>query len=242
MKRMRLATTHFVAVLAVSALTASPATAVEPHFEFHGSGLPPVEVSITMPTAPTFFYAHGVVNPIVECQAARGKGEILNTSGIGHINAIAITYEECSVPGYELTCKINSSNKHGSIKIVGVKGQLGVNPAATFEVLLHIAPTSGNFTEITLSGTCPLAANSYPIEKGVISEIPGLYIGTALSSFRTVYGLNATHEQLFKEIENPGVPSSAKDELNLGPFSGTPFAISGKLEFKLVGSDTVTIT
>jgi hypothetical protein len=241
MRYLRLVGVIFAAALVMGLLAASPATArPDPEFVFHGSGLPPVEASIKMPLgAPhTLFYYHGIANPVVECEAARGKGELLNVSSIARVRNLELTYEECRVPGYELTCAINSSKLHGSLKIIGAEGELGYYEPSFSEVLLHIKPaSSGNLTEMEFSGTsCPLLG-TYFLKKGVIGEIPGVYIGASVSAFRETLALNSSSEQLFKQIEDN--LTTTVDELKIGT---TPVGMKGELELTLVGGDTVTIT
>jgi|HubBroStandDraft_6_1064221.scaffolds.fasta_scaffold524299_2 hypothetical protein len=238
MKRMRLVSVLIMAAFALSAVAASSAAArPNPEFEFHGSFLPPVEVSIKMPSgSTTFFYYHGLTYPVVQCEVARGHGEILNVSSTAHIRKVEITYEECRVPSYELTCEINGSKLHGSLKIVALEGPVGYYEPASADVLLHMKSSSNEFTGMEFTGTtCPLYG-AYKVTKGVIGEIPGVDIGTSLTLFNEVLAINSSTEQLFKEIEDS--LTTTVDELKVGT---TPLAISGELEFTLLGSDSVTI-
>jgi hypothetical protein len=237
---MRLAGALVLAVLGVSSVAVSSAAArlVAPRFEFHGSGLPPVGVSIKMPTgAPhTVFYYHGITNPVVECDAAKGSGELVNVGEIGRVRSLELAYEECRSPGFELACEVNGSKLHGVLKVTGVEGKLGYFEPGSSDVLLYMKPASGTFTEVEFKGTCPLSGK-VALKKGVIGEIPENYIDEAPGpSFRETLALNASLEQLFKEFEDN--LTTTVDELKAGT---TPVGLKGELEFTVVGSDTVSI-
>ncbi|MGP0100672.1 MAG: hypothetical protein ACLPUT_03500 [Solirubrobacteraceae bacterium] len=227
------------ATITIGTAAASTAAArIGPEFLFSGPNLPPVDVSIKMPStaAPTLIYYRNS-HPDVECETATGSGEILDVSGIAWMKSVALTYEECKAPGFEKTCSVNGSKLHGSLKVTGAEGEIGYYEPGSPDVLLHMKTSSGTFTEIEFSGTpCPVTAGKYVVKKGVIGEIPGPYIDTSLTSFREVLGVNGSLEQLFKEIEDN--LTTTVDELKIGT---TPVAVKGELEFTLVGSDSVTI-
>jgi hypothetical protein len=239
MRSMRIAGGVVLAVLTMSSLAVSSAVArPAPQFVFHGGVLPPEEVSIKTPlgAAHTLFYYHGIANPIVECEVARGHGEILNVGEIGRVKSVELTYEECRVPGYELTCEVNGSKIHGSLKVTGVEGKLGYFEPGSSDVLLYMKPSSGVFTEVEFTGTCPLTGR-YPIKKGVIGEIPASYINQFPgTTFGETLALNASNEQLFKEFEDN--LTTTVDELKIGT---TPVGLKSQLEFKVLGTDTVSI-
>ena len=157
MKRMRSVSIYLGAILAASAVAAASASAtVRPHFVFAGTPPPTSEeVNIKLVSPSANFYVEGSSSRLIECTMARGHGEILNSfGGIGMINKLAITFEECSVPGHTTTCSINGSLTHGSIKTAVIESELGYEPpAVTSEVLFNMVPNGGVFGEVTFSGS-----------------------------------------------------------------------------------------
>jgi hypothetical protein len=244
MRRTRLASMYLAAVLAVSAVVATTASAtVRPYFLFSGVGPPTSEeVSVKLHFFAANFYYEGIATPIIECTKAVGRGEILNSGSIARIDHLEITFEECSVPGHTSTCSINSSLTHGSLKATGIESEFGYQPpAVTSEVLVNMVPSSGILTEATFSGTsCPLSPGTYPIKKGVVSEIPSAYINTSspTSNFRTVLGVNASNAQVHKEIELVPMTTTI-DELKIGT---TPVSLSAELEFTLISGKVTIMT
>ncbi len=243
MKRMRSVSIYLGAILAASAVAAASASAtVRPHFVFAGTPPPTSEeVNIKLVSPSANFYVEGSSSRLIECTMARGHGEILNSfGGIGMINKLAITFEECSVPGHTTTCSINGSLTHGSIKTAVIESELGYEPpAVTSEVLFNMVPNGGVFGEVTFSGTsCPLAPGTYQIEKGVIPEIPSIDVDTAspIAWFLGVFELNAFDEQWHKEIEVMS-GSTILDHLKLG---AKGIGLEAELEFNLT-SGKVTI-
>ncbi len=178
MERARLLCLVVALVGVASAFAATNAWArPNPMFLFEGTGLPPLTVSIKTPSgaAHTLFYYHGSSQPLVECELARGTGEILNVSETAWLKAAAVTYEECKVTNYETTCAINGSMLHGSLKLSGLEGEVGYYEPASSKVLFHMKSASGTFAEMDFTGTrCPLTGVNN-LKKGVIGEIPSLY-------------------------------------------------------------------
>jgi hypothetical protein len=241
MSRTRLVSMYLAAALAASLVLATAATAdvIRPTFSFSGSGfITSEEVGVKLHSLSAHFYYEGISGPIIECTTALGKGEILNSGGVARINKLEMTFEECSVPGHTSTCSINGSLKHGSLKTTSIiESELGYQPPAVpSEVLVNMASSSGTFLTVEFSGTsCPLSPGTYQIKKGIISEIPGSEINTPspIKSFLAVIGVNASQEQVHKEIELVSLTSTI-DELKIGT---TPVSLGAELQFTALNNE-----
>jgi hypothetical protein len=241
MGRIKVLGLCLVAVVAMSALVASAASATEPYFKVGTSGTG-TELTSTKAATIAIGKGHLFVNElgiIITCEKGSGGGTLFNSNPgtstkMGALKEGKVTFEECKVEEAP-TCELEKT----VIEAKEVKGLLGYTGKTTTKVVFLVQPTvsGGTFTTVKLkskAGEECTIAGKYEIKGGLVGEIPT--INTLLSSTELELkkeGAKPTWNQQIELFEEP-VLKETLTGVHL-TYGGHAASIEGKATVSVTG-------
>jgi hypothetical protein len=240
MGRIKVLGLCLVAVVAMSALVASAASATEPYFKVGTSGTG-TELTGTKAATIAIGEGHLFVNELgieITCKSGSGSGTLLNTEvgkekKMGSVEKGTVLFSECKVEKAE-NCELEKN----TIEAKEIKGLLGYDGT---KVVFLLQPTvsGGTFTTVKLKSIAPencTIAGKYEIKGSLVGEIPAADVGKLLSSAVLSLkktGSNPNWKQELETFEEPLVPQKLIEEhLTYG---GHPSAIEGEATVSVTG-------